>query len=140
MERILLKRIATDLRSAAVGVETGDKWMLELAAFHVQQAFEKILKQVYLEYGTNYPESSNIAVLISSLPSSQCLLSSEEVAGLREIADILTSWEIAVHENNDDIEHSDLVAEYLQQAEVLFQKFQDAIRIKDAKVCMRSDM
>ena len=95
MQRVLVQRIRADLRNAFLAKGDGDEWVLQTAAYHVQQAIEKCLKQVYVECGVDYRHTHEIGSLVKNLPAEQRLLSIASLADLEDMLDSLEKWEAA---------------------------------------------
>ncbi len=93
MKRDLLNRASSDLRMAEYAIQTGDDYDLCLGAYHVQQAAEKILKQLYLEQGVEFARTHDLAVLLSRLPNYDEYMSDDVYERFAEKAALLTEWE-----------------------------------------------
>lgn len=63
-----MSRVKADLRTAMVVMQSGDEYDLQVAAFHIQQCVEKILKVVIEEYGYSYVETDEISALLQQFP------------------------------------------------------------------------
>lgn len=87
MQKTLINRALADIRVAELLVKSSDEYDMDVAAYHLQQAVEKILKQ-YLELrGIQYSKSHNIELL-----SEQCDDKNiTAILGGKEF--MLTSWE-----------------------------------------------
>lgn len=91
---ILLNRAAADLRAASSIINSSDEYDVQLAAFHVQQCIEKLLKLLLLRGPGMYPDTTDITRLVAELH--QC----DVPNNFRELIDyiaqrtaLLNSWE-----------------------------------------------
>jgi len=65
--RDLLLRAESDLRLAALDIDSKDEYDTCLVAFHIQQAVEKILKVCLKEFGIDYTKTHKIEELLALL-------------------------------------------------------------------------
>lgn len=93
MQRILLLRALADLRSAESGINTGDEYDLQVAAFHIQQCVEKSLKQIITDCGNNYTKTHEIASLIAQVPKWQTIVSQDMLDSIARDEALLSKWE-----------------------------------------------
>jgi len=78
---------------AGYGLQSGDEYDLCSGAWHVQQAAEKLLKQLYLEQGVEFAKTHDLTALLSRLPNYDEYMSDEVYEQFAEKAALLTEWE-----------------------------------------------
>lgn len=91
---ILLNRAAADLRAASSIIDSPDEYDVQLAAFHIQQCIEKLLKLLLLRGPGMYPDTSDITRLVVELH--QCDVPNNFRGLIDYIAQrtaLLNSWE-----------------------------------------------
>jgi len=93
MTRVLLDRVKIDLRLAFYSMNDPDELILQGAPYHIQQAIDKCLKQVYIECGKDYRHTHEINSLVQGLPSWQPYISKELCEQIEDAGDTLTKWE-----------------------------------------------
>lgn len=92
MGRFLLDFAGVDLRAAELMLQDTDDFALRIAAYHVEQAIEKIIKQILTECGVNFGHNHKFREILSALPDSQSYLSVDALDFLSDNADRLTNW------------------------------------------------
>ena len=80
MPGTLIKIAQSDLRMANFAISTGDECDLRMAAYHIQQAVEKALKQILEDYGVSYTKTHKLYRLSALLPDSQAVPSRDPLA------------------------------------------------------------
>lgn len=93
MTRDLLKRAEADLRVAGMLIKSTDEYDMQLCAYHVQQAAEKLLKQLYIEQGVDFRKTHDMASLLSGIPNWEEYMTEEDYLRFGEKAALLTEWE-----------------------------------------------
>lgn len=86
-------RAKSDIKLSHMLMNSDDDYDLLLAAYHVQQAAEKILKCCLKELGANYTKTHNISSLLNSLPEGQEFFDNQDLVKFYEKAPLLTEWE-----------------------------------------------
>lgn len=117
MKRILLSRAESDLRMAKLAMDTGDEYDLQVAAFHIQQAVEKLLKQVITDCGESYSKTHEIAALINKVPAKQTIVSGDTLDSLLRDEALLSKWERVTRYDDPYMASRKLVAELYNKAE-----------------------
>lgn len=111
MQRILLLRALADLRAAKYGINTGDEYDLQVAAFHLQQCVEKTLKQTITDCGGNYAETYEIASLIAQVLKWQTIVSQDMLESIARDEALLPKWEWATRYDDPYMATRSLVLE-----------------------------
>ncbi len=93
MTRVLLDRVKIDLRLAKYSMNDPDELILQGAPYHIQQAIEKCLKQVYIECGKDYRRTHEINSLLHGLPTWQPFISRDLCEQIEDVSDTLSKWE-----------------------------------------------
>ncbi len=90
-----------DLQSAKILFRESDDGQLRNAAYHAQQAVEKVIKYLYECHGVRYPFGHDISTLLSTLPQEQTCFSQDILDELLIHADTYTAWEQKTRYPND---------------------------------------
>lgn len=117
-----MSRAEADLRTAMVVMQSGDEYDLQVAAFHIQQCVEKILKVVIEEYGYSYTETGKISDLLQQLPKEQKVLSSATVNSIERDEALLSKWESATRYDDPYMASSNLVKELYDKVKLFFEE------------------
>ncbi len=89
-----MKRAEADLNVAKSELQKDDEYVLQVVAYLISQATEKVIKQVYTECGKDYAHTHEIASLLYDLPENQNLISDDMLEKLEEAEALLTKWEV----------------------------------------------
>lgn len=93
MKRELMELGRWDLQNAKWNLNESDDIAPRFAAYHIQQAVEKVVKCVLKELGVSYTKTHRINDLLARLPDGQDILSEEWIDWLEENAATLYEWE-----------------------------------------------
>ena len=86
-------RAKSDIKLSHMLLNSDDDYDLLLAAYHVQQAAEKLLKSCLKELGINYTKTHDISSLLNLLPENQDYFESQDLVRFYEKAPLLSEWE-----------------------------------------------
>ena len=93
MRGMLIDVASAHLRAASLLYSSKDANLLQLSAFHLHQALEKALCQLYDSEGEPYPVGYNIATLIEYMPISSINLTPEMLTKLDVNKELYMVWE-----------------------------------------------
>ncbi len=140
MPGTLIKIAQSDLRMANFAISTGDECDLRMAAYHIQQAVEKALKQILEDYGVSYTKTHKLYRLSALLPDSQAVLSRDLLALLKPGLYVLTVWESESRYNTEfaasreEVLEMFSLAQAVLEAYALFEKQKQEIELNAACV------
>lgn len=86
-------RAKSDIKLSHMLLDSNDDYDLLLAAFHVQQAAEKLLRSCLKESDANNNKTHNISSLLNLLPENQNYFVNQDLEMFYKNAPILTEWE-----------------------------------------------
>lgn len=109
-----------NLDDAKANLDLDDEYRLQNCAFNIQQCVEKILKQVYLEYGYSFSKPHDIEQLLVKLPAEQQLISDNTVEKLLSAADTLLRWETFTRYDSDYMVSRSRIKEMCSLASILY--------------------
>ncbi len=130
MRRILLEKAEVDLRIVRFCLGEADDMMVQSAAYHVQQAVEKCLKQVYVENGVSYNKIHDIGALIMKLPT-DTLISDDTLEAIEDVSDSLTVWESKTRYDDPYMAKRSKVVKVYALATKLYQSLCRALKDRD---------
>lgn len=93
MRGMLIDVASAHLQAASLLYSSKDANLLQLSAFHLHQALEKALCQLYDIEGEQYPAGYNIATLIEYMPVSNLNLTPEMLKKLNDNKELYMVWE-----------------------------------------------
>ena len=136
MSKILIVKANVDLAMAAKALEEDDEFFVQAAAYHTQQAIEKILKFVLENYGISYKRIHHVDTLASMLPSGQNIISEEQLDIIYDNAILLKGWESEVRYDTEYMAQRRTVVRMLEFAKTLYSV---ASAATDKSTCCVSD-
>lgn len=128
MLRPLTDHVRVDIGMAEFALSQADDGYVRQAAFCVQQAIEKSIKQVYVECGIDYRHTHSINSLLRNLPANQRYLSEESIEAVYECSDTLEKWELVTRYGEDYVASRRRVEMILSLAKKLQAEVLTAIR------------
>lgn len=127
MQNLLLRKAKSDLKVAVLTLNSGDEYDIQLAAYHIQQAVEKVLKGVVSFYGKDYTKTHEIASLLRQLPEEQELISSNLLADIERNEALLSKWERVTRYDDPYLASRRLIQELLGLAQALYTEVESTI-------------
>lgn len=88
----LIRRAEADLLLAKYCLGNSDEFVVSLAAYHTQQALEKLLKAIIEESGDRYPSTHDIKELINCLPQDSAVIPDDMLARFVEASTEISEW------------------------------------------------
>lgn len=101
MQGTMLEISKSDFSMCTVLLGQLDDYILQGAAYHLQQAAEKALKYVYSQVGMQTPETHDISMRLVGLGDTTSRFPAELLSNLETRADTLTKWEEKTRYPND---------------------------------------
>ena len=123
-------RIHLELAQYAVSRSDDDDRFLLPAAYHVEQAIEKTLKQVANELGIQFAGSPTITRLLAAIPEDSTIVSVESLEFLEVYASMLREWEASLKYNADCVATRRTVVKILKFAENFYSEVASNIKLQ----------